>query len=134
VFTPVTNLDITNVGALDAASRVRPNLVGNPHLGNPSASKWFNKAAFAAPAQYTIGSAGRNILRAQSLKDLDLSLFREDRLTERIKLQFRAEFFNILNHPTFDVPQAAITSPVFAAVSGTAVSARQMQLGLKVLF
>jgi hypothetical protein len=53
------------------------------------------------------------------LKDLDLSLFREDSLTERIKLQFRAEFFNSLNHPTFDVPQATITSPVFAAVSPT---------------
>jgi hypothetical protein len=80
------------------------------------------------------GDGGRNILRPQSLKDLDLSLFREDTLTERIKVQFRAEFFNILNHPSFDVPQATITSPVFAAVSGTANSARQVQLGLKVLF
>ena len=133
-FTPLTNLDIANVGALDAASRDRPNLVGDAHLANPSATQWFNKAAFVAPPQYTFGTAGRNILRAQSLKGLDLSLFREDAVTERIKLQFRAEFFNILNHPTFDVPQAMITSPVFAAVSGTATSARQMQLGLKVLF
>jgi hypothetical protein len=133
-FTPVTNLDIANVGALDASSRDRPNLVGDAHLPNPSATEWFNKAAFASPQQYTFGTAGRNILRAQSLKDLDLSLFREDALTERIKLQFRAEFFNIVNHPTFDVPQATITSPVFAAVSGTATSARQIQLGLKVLF
>jgi hypothetical protein len=52
----------------------------------------------------------------------------------RLLLQFRAEFFNIVNHPTFDVPQATITSPVFAAVSGTATSARQMPLGLNVLF
>ncbi len=133
-FTPVTNLDIANVGALDASSRDRPNLVGNPHLSNPSASAWFNKAAFAAPAQYTYGNAGRNILRSQALNDVDFSLFREDRITERLKLQFRAELFNVLNHPTFDVPQTTTTSPVFAAESATVSNARQVQLALKLLF
>jgi len=133
-FTPVTNLDIANVGALDASSRDRPDLVGDPHLSSPSPSLWFNKAAFRSPAQYTYGSAGRNILRSAALKDLDLSLFREDKLTERIKLQFRAESFNLLNHPTFDVPQTTITSPLFGVVSGTIATARQIQLGLKLLF
>ncbi len=133
-FTPVTNLDIANVGALDASSRDRPNLVGDPHLANPTASEWFNKNAFVAPPQYTFGTAGRNILRTQSLNELDLSLFREDKLTERIKTQFRAEFFNILNHPTFDIPQTTTTSPVFGAVSSTTNSGRQIQLGLKILF
>ena len=103
-FTPVTNLDIANVGALDAASRDRPDLVGDPHLSNPTPALWFNKAAFRSPAQYTFGNAGRNILRSGALKQLDLSLFREDRITERVKLQFRAESFNLLNHPAFDVP------------------------------
>ncbi len=133
-FTPVTNLDIANVGALDASSRDRPNLIGNPNLANPSASEWFNTSAFASPAPYTYGTAGRNILRTQGLKELDLSLFREDKLTERITLQFRAEAFNFLNHPTFDVPQTTTTSPVFGAVSSTTNSARQVQLGLKLLF
>ena len=132
-FTPVTNLDIANVGALDASSRDRP-LVGDRRLANRSATEWFNKSAFTSPAQYTFGNAGRNILRAQSLKDVDLSMFREDKVTERFTVQFRAEFFNSLNHPTFDVPQTTITSPVFSAVSGTAISARQVQLGLKFLF
>jgi hypothetical protein len=65
---------------------------------------------------------------------LDLSLYREDKLTERFKLQFRAEFFNIFNHPTMDLPQLTTTSPVFAAVSSTTNSGRQVQLGLKILF
>ena len=114
--------------------RDRPDLIGDPHLSNPTPSLWFNKAAFRSPAQYTYGSAGRNILRSGPLKDLDLSLFREDRMTERIKMQFRAESFNLLNHPAFDVPQTTITSPLFGVVSGTIGNARQIQLGLKLLF
>jgi hypothetical protein len=133
-FTPVTNLDIANIGALDASSRDRPDLIGDPKLSNPTPSLWFNKAVFKSPAQYTFGSAGRNILRGDSLKDVDLSLFREDRLSERIKLQFRAESFNLFNHPTFDLPQATITSPLFGVVGGTIGNARQIQLGLKLLF
>ena len=133
-FTPVTNLDIANVGALDASSRDRPNLIGNPYPANQSASQWINPSAFVAPPQYTFGTAGRNILRTQALKDLDFSLFREDKIGERIKLQFRVETFNLLNHPTFDAPQATITSPVFGVRSSTTNSARQIQLGLKVLF
>ena len=71
---------------------------------------------------------------SDSYQDIDLSLFREDRITERCKLQFRAEAFNFLNHPTFAIPQAAVTNPQFGQVSGTASTARQVQLGLKVLF
>jgi len=133
-FTPVTNLDIANVGALTANSRVRPDLIGNPHLDNPAPARWFNTNAFRAPAQYTFGSAGRNVLRSDSFQDFALSLFREDRLTERIRLQFRAESFNLINHPSFGVPQTTITSSLFAAVGGTASNARQIQLGLKLLF
>jgi hypothetical protein len=133
-FTPVTNLDIANVGALTAASRVRPDLVGDPHLDNPTPATWFNRAAFRTPAQFTFGSAGRNLLRSDSVRDFAISLFREDRIGERMKLQFRAESFNIANHPNFAVPQATITSPVFSAVSNTVTNSRQVQLGLKLLF
>jgi hypothetical protein len=133
-FTPVTNLDIANVGALTPGSRVRPDLIGDPHLDNPTPAMWFDRFAFRTPAQFTFGSAGRNLLRSDSVRDLAISLFREDRITERIKLQFRAESFNIVNHPNFAIPQATITSPVFAAVSNTITNSRQIQLGLKLLF
>jgi hypothetical protein len=133
-FTPVTNLDIANIGALTANTRARPDLIADPHLDDPTPAQWFNKSAFRAPPQYRFGSAGRNILRSDSLRDFALSLFREDKLTERLRLQFRVESFNLFNHPTFSVPQTTTTSPLFAAVGGTASNSRQIQLGLKLLF
>lgn len=108
--------------------------MGDWHLDDPRPEAWFNKAAFAAPKPFTYGNAGRNILRSQSLKNFDLSLFREDKITERIKLQFRGELFNAFNHPTFAIPQSVTTNPQFGQVSGTASTARQIQLGLKLLF
>ncbi|MFN7935540.1 MAG: carboxypeptidase regulatory-like domain-containing protein [Bryobacteraceae bacterium] len=133
-FTPQTNLDIANIGALTAATRVRPDLVGDPHLDNPTPAQWFNKAAFRAPAQYTFGNAGRNILRSDSLEEVAFSFFREDAIGERMRLQFRAEAFNLLNHPTFGLPDAITTGGTFGAIGGTVSNARQIQLGLKLLF
>ena len=71
---------------------------------------------------------------SDSYKDVDLSLFREDRINERLKVQFRAETFNFFNHPTFGIPQAVVTNPQFGQVSGTSSTARQIQMGLKLLF
>ncbi|MBI3682879.1 MAG: hypothetical protein HY235_21100 [Acidobacteria bacterium] len=133
-FTPQMNADIANIGAVNNANRARPNVVGDWRLGNPRPEAWFNKAAFAAPAQFTFGNAGRNILRSDSLENFDLSLFREDKISERMKLQFRAEFFNSFNHPTFGIPQAAFTNVQFGQVTGTASTARQIQMGLKLVF
>jgi hypothetical protein len=134
VFTPQMNLDIANTGAVNNATRARPDVVGDWHVSNPKPEAWFNKAAFAAPKQFTFGNAGRNILRSASYEDVDLSLFREDRINERFKLQFRAETFNFFNHPTFAIPQAVVTNPQFGQVSGTSSTARQIQMGLKLLF
>lgn len=134
VYTPQMNLDIANIGAVNNSNRARPDVVGDWHVANPRPEAWFNKSAFAAPRAFTYGTAGRNILRSDSLRNFDISLFREDKLTERFKLQFRAESFNTVNHPTFGQPQALVTSPLFGQVTGTASTARQIQLGLKLLF
>lgn len=133
-FTLYMNTDIANIGANTQVSEDRPNLVGDPHLSNPAPQAWFNTKAFAAPKAFTFGSAGRNILRTAGLDDLDLSLFREDSLTEKIKLQLRAEVFNSLNHPTFGTPQAVFTNSQFGQITTTVSTARQIQLGLKILF
>ncbi len=133
-FTPVTNLDIANIGAQAANTRVRPNLLRDPRLANPSPDAWFDRTAFAAPAQYTFGSAGRNQLRTDPLLNLDLSLFREDRIGERFRTQLRIEAFNVANHATFGTPDVLFTSARFGTVSGTVSTARQVQLGLKLLF
>lgn len=133
-YTLFMNVDIANIGAINQAARARPNIVGNPVMDSPSTAAWFNKAAFASPAQFTIGNSGRNILRSDNLMNLDLSLFREDRIREGIRLQFRAELFNSMNHPTFGVPVSLFTSPQFGQVTSTASTARQIQLGLKLIF
>jgi len=133
-FNPQMNLDIANIGAVNNATRARPDLIGNPNLDNPRPEAWFEKSAFAAPRQFTFGSAGRNILRSDGFQNLDLSFFREDRFGERLTLQFRAEAFNLMNHPTFGTPQTVFTNVQFGRVSGTESTARQIQLGLKLLF
>jgi hypothetical protein len=133
-FTPFTNLDIANIGATTASSRVRPNLLRSPQLAGPTPSAWFDRTAYAAPAQFTYGTAGRNQLRADRLDNLDFALFREDRWTERLRSQLRLELFNALNHASFGSPQLLLSSPAFSQVSGTSSGARQMQLALKLLF
>src|SRR5581483_11276773 len=112
----------------------RPDLVGDPHLSNPTPTLWFNKTAYAMPKPYTFCTSGRNQLRSDNYTNLYFSLFREDAITERLRLQIRAEAFNILNHPSFGIPQTLITSPNFGQVSSTVSTARQIQLGLKLNF
>ena len=133
-FSLATNVDIANIGAIAGSTMDRPDLVGNPHLSSPSASEWFNVSAYAIPKPYTYGTSGRNQLWTQNLANADVSVFREDSINEGIRLQFRAEAFNVLNHPTFGIPGTLFTSSSFGKVSSTVSTARQIQLALKVIF
>lgn len=133
-FTIFTNVDVANTGAIQGGSQDRADLIGDAHLSNPTPSLWFNKSAYAVPKSFTFGSSGRNQLRSDGYQNLDFSLFREDALTEKVRMQFRVEAFNILNHPSFGIPQSLITSPSFGQVSSTVSTARQIQLGLKINF
>jgi hypothetical protein len=125
--------DIANTGN---SSYMRANLVGNPNLSSPGPSPgyWINTAAFAAPAAYTFGNFGRDRLRADYFRNFDLSVFRQFRITESKRIEFRAEAFNTFNTPTFSAPAGSITSATFGKVTGIANSPRQLQLGLKILF
>jgi hypothetical protein len=125
--------DNANIGTtLDPAQR--PDLVGNPKLSNPTILQWFNKAAFGAPAPYTFGNEGRNIMRGDWFKNLDLGIFRDFYITETKRLQFRFESFNLTNTPTFGLPNATYGSLTEGQVSGTLSSSRQIQFALKFLF
>ena len=77
-------------------------------LGNPS--QWFNPNAFILPAAGTYGNLGRGVFTGPGLADLDLSLFKTTAISERASLQFRAEFFNVLNHANFGTPNATVFS------------------------
>jgi len=114
----------------------RPNLVGDPNLGKPTIDRWFNTDAFAVIPPFTFGNAPRNLPRTRTdgLFDIDLTVMRNIRIREQIRLQIRAEFFNFTNTPTFGTPGTSLTSAEFGIVSGTASGSREVQLGLKLYF
>ena len=123
-----TGRSILGFGAND-----RPNVVGNTALSNPTTTQWFNTAAFAFPAPGTFGNAGRNILDGPGYQTVNLSLLKNTALSERVKLQFRAEAFNLFNHPNFNLPDNFLGSPTFGRIT-SARDPRHIQFGLKLLF
>ncbi len=123
-----TGRSILGFGAND-----RPNLIGNPELSNPTTLQWFNTAAFAFSAPGTFGNAGRNILDGPGFQNVNASLLKNTRLTERVNLQFRAEAFNLFNHPNFNLPDNFLGSPTFGRIT-SARDPRHIQFGLKLLF
>lgn len=109
-YTPLLGEDIAGDGDQFAANNQRPNIVPGVPLYIASSAPPYqvaNPAAFAIPAAGTFGDAGRNILRNPGLEQFDLSLLKNTRVTERITAQFRAEFFNALNHANFASPAAS---------------------------
>ena len=131
------NFDNANNGA--RSNSQRPDLVGNPF---PSGFKstygpggsYFNKAAFAVAAPYHFGNLGRNALHGPAFHNTDLGAFKNFNLTEKFRLQFRAEFFNIFNNVNFSTPNGVLGDPNFGAILGTDTSQRQVQFALKLLF
>ena len=136
-FTVALLSDIDNSGTgrsiLGFGANDRPNLVGNPELSNPTTSQWFNTAAFAFSAPGTFGNAGRNILDGPGFQSVNASLVKNTHFTERVNLQFRAEAFNLFNHPNFNLPDNFLGSPTFGRIT-SARDPRHIQFGLKLLF
>ncbi|HYZ83095.1 MAG TPA: TonB-dependent receptor [Bryobacteraceae bacterium] len=134
-FTPSLASPVANTG-----TGSRPNLVGDPTLDHPTLTRWFNTALdtpgapWTTPALYTFGNSGRGVLRAPGRTNFDISLFKQFPITERIRLQFRAEFFNAFNHPQFDLPNASIGTAVAGTISGTVGTPRDIQFGLRLVF
>jgi hypothetical protein len=108
-------------------------------LPNPSPNQWVNPAAFIRQAT-GFGSAGRNILTGPGFEDVDLSAAKDTKITERVSLQFRAEAFNLFNHPNFAQPQNNVAVATFGQITATRTvrgdlgSSRQIQFALKLLF
>ncbi len=138
-FTPLVGSNRSGDG--DTRNPDRPSL--NPAFSGPlllhSPNEWFNPNAFVLPASGTYGDLGRGILSGPGLADVDLSLFKDTRVSERTSLEFRAEFFNVLNHVNFGPPNTTVfASGIISASAGTittlATNPRQIQFGLKLLF
>ena len=140
-FTPQLGFNPSNNG--DSRNPVRPSV--NPDFrgkiveGGPS--QYFNPEAFLVPVSGTYGNLGRNTLNGPGLSELDLSLRKNTAISERVNLQFRSEFFNILNHTNFGTPNTVVyssasstPSPTAGVITSTATTSRQIQFGLKLLF
>src|SRR5262249_54872899 len=98
-----------------------PDVVGNPVLASgKSIYQWFNTTAFAQPANFTSGNLSRTYsgVRADKLKNIDFSLFKNFILTERFKLQLRAEAFNLTNTPVFGAPGVTVNGVNFGVITG----------------
>lgn len=131
----LADIDNANTGqaALGFGANDRPNVVGNAHLANPSASEWFNTSAFAIPPYGHFGNAGRNILDGPGLQTVDFSIVKNTRVTERVNIQFRTEFFNLVNHTNFNLPDNFLGSSTFGQIV-SAKDPRRIQFGVKFLF
>lgn len=128
-FTPIYTNDNSGTGQF----RDRPNLIGNPQLENPTPQGWFNVAAFANPGAGRFGNAGKGSLLGPGMWNADISLMKNTPWGENRNVQFRAEFFNALNHTNFDAPNVQANSANFGRIF-SAQDSRQIQLGLKVIY
>ncbi len=123
----------------------RPDLVAGQSLypANKNINNWFNLDAFATPAKNTWGDLGRNIGRGPGYYEIDTALQRDMPLTERLKLEFRAEAFNLLNHPIYGDPDSdvsdgagefgVITTQLNSGATGIG-SSRRLQFMLRLEF
>jgi len=122
---------------------VNPDFTGPIKLGTPA--EWFNPNAFIAPPNNSgfFGNLRRNTLPGPGLATWDFSILKDTAIRERLHLQFRAEFFNILNRANFNTPtlivatvagNTPVPNPAAGGITGTSTSARQIQFALKLLW
>ncbi len=114
----------------------RPDFVRDATLpsGQRSLQRWFDTTAFGVPALYTFGNLGRNTLFGPGRWNFDMSLFKDFPLHEQLVLQFRAEAFNVFNHPQFGQPNASIGTSTAGTITSIVGNPRQMQLALRIQF
>jgi hypothetical protein len=126
--------------ALTGTPRQRPNVIGEHQLpeDRPRGDRvlaWYNRAAFAAPAQGQFGNAGRNAIEGPSQAGANFAVFKNISLPGRegLKAQFRSEFFNLFNSVNLGNPRDTMTDSRMGRIL-TAGDARIIQFALKVLF
>lgn len=140
-FTPQLGFNPTNNG--DSRNPIRPSW--NPAFSGPivlgGPNQYFNPNAFILPPTGTYGNVGRDILYGPGLATTDLSLAKNTAISEKLRLQFRAEFFNVFNRANFGSPNAVVfgsasatPSPTAGVITSTSTTSRQIQFGLKLLW
>ena len=128
--------DTANSGTVLGENPIRANDTGQPRFGHGTRTvgEWFNPAAFATPAAYSFGNVGRNSLYGPGMQTLDFALAREFHLAERMKFQFRGEFFNALNHTNLGTPDRFVNTPQFGTITEATTPGREIQLSARLSF
>lgn len=140
-FTPQLSFNPSNNG--DTRNPVRPSwnpaFAGRLVLGSPN--RYFDPDAFLVPPDGTYGNVGRDTLTGPGVATVDFSLLKDTAISEKVRLEFRSEFFNILNRANFNTPNAIVfTSPTgipssaAGVITSTSTSSRQIQFGLKLMW
>ncbi len=126
-----TNIQLNAAGGYD-----RPNVVPgqNPNHGPKTVTSWINTAGLSIPALGTFGNARRNGLIGPGYNDTDVNISRNVKLPHELSLQFRAELFNLFNHPNFGLPNAVVTSNAYNTITSINGNSRDVQFGVKILF
>ena len=126
-------LSVTSPGdlALIGTGGQRAIQVGDPHLDNPTIDRWFNTAAFTPNTPGVWGNVGRNSMRGPKAWNFDTSFSRRFQVTEKQRIELRAEAFNILNHFNPGDPTTAINSSNFGKITSTGRDPRIMQFAVK---
>jgi Carboxypeptidase regulatory-like domain/TonB dependent receptor-like, beta-barrel len=131
-----------NASFANSDGQQRPDLIGDPNTTPCVPGTFFNTCAFGDPALGSFGNLGRNTLRGPGYQVWDFSLFKNFHITEKIKLEFRSEFFNVFNHPNLQFaksgPQNSINTTTFGTPEFGFLTAardpRQIQFALKLSF
>jgi len=133
-FSVQLNFDNQNDG--QRSFNQRPDVIRDPQPSglNQTPAQWFDTSAFAVSAPYTYGNLGKNTLIGPSLQTWDFGLFKNIRVTEKTRFQFRAELFNAFNNVNYSNPSATLGNSGFGQISSTATEQRQIQFGLKYIF
>jgi hypothetical protein len=117
----------------------RPNYVTGCQVQVGQVNEWFNPACFAVQAVGTFGTTGRDTGRGPGFGTTDLAVLKDTKITEGVRAQFRAEFFNIGNHQNLGLPASAVFTATGVNTSAGQITnivgtARQIQLALKFVF
>jgi hypothetical protein len=136
-FTITSASDFSNTGS----GSPRPDRTCSG-IGKKSINNWFDQSCFNTTALQTalangtprFGNSGRNILSGPGLVEVDASLIKRFSILDKLNTEFRAEFFNIFNHPNFALPGSTIGTGSVGIIANTAASSREIQLGLKMAF
>jgi hypothetical protein len=152
-FTAGMSGDLSNTGS----GSYRPDQIGNPynfsigqalqanlgcdHPGHQTLTCWYNQAVFVTPAlasgqqvAHVFGNSRIGNLRGPNLVNVDFVLQKSFKLHETHQIEFRSEFFNMLNHPNFGLPGSTVDQPGGASITSTATDNRQIEFALKYKF